>query len=70
MFTLKVDDGSKVGTSTMVVTVRSGPTSGDFEVKQTTLKQLEDVALRGMFSDLTNAISLVQIFKLTDILYG
>ena len=51
MFTLKVDDGSKVGTSTMVVTVRSGPTSGDFEVKQTTLKQLEDVALRGMFSD-------------------
>ena len=46
MFTLRVDDGSKVGTSTMVVTVRSGPTSGDFEVEPTTLKQLQDVTLR------------------------
>ena len=46
MFTLKIDDGSKVGTSTMVVTVRSGPTSGDFEVEPTTLKQLQDVTLR------------------------
>ncbi len=47
MFTLKVDDGSKVGSSTMVVTVRSGPTSGDFEVSPTTVEQLEDVTLRG-----------------------
>ena len=47
MFTLKVDDGSKIGSSTMVVSVRSGPTSGYFEVNPKTLKQLEDVTLLG-----------------------
>jgi hypothetical protein len=63
MFTLNVDDGSKVGSSTMVVTVRSGPTSGDFEVEPTTLKQLEDVTLRGKPSD-TVLPSLVHSLQL------
>ena len=47
MFKLNVDDGSKVGSSAMVVTVRSGPTSGSFEVNPTTLEQLEEVTMQG-----------------------
>ena len=47
MFTLKIDDGSSVGSSSMIVSVRTGPTSGYFEVSRTTLKQLQDITLSG-----------------------
>ena len=49
MFTLKVSDGSKIGSSTVVVRVRSGPTSGSFEVTPTTLKTLQNVKMSGKF---------------------
>ena len=49
MFTLKVSDGSKTGSSTVVVRVRSGPTSGSFEVTPTTLKTLQSVKMSGKF---------------------
>lgn len=49
MFTLKVSDGSKIGSSTVVVRVRSGPTSGSFDVTPTTLKTLQSIKMSGKF---------------------
>ena len=47
MFRLNVHDGTSVGSSTMIVTVRNGITSGGLEVSTTTLEELQDVTLRG-----------------------
>lgn len=46
-FILNVNDGSKVGSSNMIVEVRNGPTSGTFEVSKLVLQQLETVKLTG-----------------------
>ena len=46
-FILNVNDGTKVGSSNMVVEVRSGPTSGTFEVTPTTLEELNEITLTG-----------------------
>jgi len=44
-FKLAVDDGSKEGVASVVVEVRTGPTSGSFSVQPTSVKALETVAM-------------------------
>ena len=46
-FTVNVNDGSKTGSSNIIVEVRSGPTSGSFEADPTSLEQLQEVTMRG-----------------------
>lgn len=46
-FKLAVDDGSKEGVASVVVEVRTGPTSGSFSVQPTFVKALETVAMSG-----------------------
>lgn len=46
-FILNVNDGSKVGSSNIVVEVRNGPTSGTFEANPSTLQALETLTLAG-----------------------
>lgn len=46
-FRLAVDDGSKEGVASVVVEVRTGPTSGSFSVQPTSVKALETVAMSG-----------------------
>ena len=46
-FIVNVHDGSKIGSSNIIVEVRSGPTSGSFEVTPTSLEQLQEVTLKG-----------------------
>lgn len=46
-FKLAVDDGSKEGVASVVVEVRTGPTSGSFSVQPTSVKALETVAMSG-----------------------
>lgn len=49
-FTLTVDDGSKEGVASIVVEVRTGPTSGSFSVEPTSVKALDTVTMTGEFS--------------------
>ena len=46
-FIVNVNDGSKTGSSNMIVEVRSGPTSGTFEATPTSIEQLQQVTLKG-----------------------
>ena len=46
-FIINVNDGSKIGSSNVIVEVRNGPTSGSFAAEPTSLEQLQEVTLRG-----------------------
>ena len=46
-FIVNVNDGSKTGSSNIIVEVRSGPTSGSFEVQPLSLEQLQEITLKG-----------------------
>ena len=49
-FKLTVNDGSKEGVASIVVEVRTGPTSGSFAVEPTSVKALDTVTLTGKYS--------------------
>ena len=49
-FKLTVNDGSKEGVASIVVEVRSGPTSGWFSVQPTSVKALDTVTMTGQYS--------------------
>lgn len=46
-FKLTVNDGSKEGVASIVVEVRTGPTSGSFSVHPTSVKALDTVTMSG-----------------------
>ena len=46
-FKVTVDDGSKEGVASIVVEVRTGPTSGSFSVEPTSVKALDTITLTG-----------------------
>jgi len=48
-FKLTVDDGSKKGMASIVVEVRTGPTSGSFTVEPTSVKALDTVTMTGKY---------------------
>lgn len=49
-FKLTVDDGSKEGVASIVVEVRTGPTSGSFSVEPTSVNALDTVTMTGKYS--------------------
>ena len=49
-FKLTVNDGSKEGMATIVVEVRTGPTSGSFSVEPTSVNALDTVTMTGKYS--------------------
>ena len=46
-FQLVVNDGSKEGDASVIVKVRTGPTSGWLEVEKTSVKALEKITISG-----------------------
>ena len=62
-FIVNVNDGSKIGSSNIIVEVRSGPTSGTFEADPTTVEQLQEVTMTGvLYSPLSSAVKILWSF--------
>ena len=47
---MNVNDGSKNGSSNMIVEVRDGPTSGSFKTPTEAVQELDSVTLSGMYT--------------------